>query len=784
MKKKLAIMLLALASCLCLAIGFSACGNGGTSDSGTTDGGNSGTTDDGSSSGGGTTDDGGSSSGSTSHTMTYYAANEATCTEDGNSAYYYCSDCGKYFSDAEGTTEIALTDTVIPATGHSYTTEFTWTRTDDGYTATVTGTCSNCGDEQTVDATVTSETTPATCTENGSIVYTATAVFGDETITDTKSLSIRATGHTYSEEWSSDGSYHWHAAICEHTDEISDKAEHTFVSDGNGGYVCSVCSYENNNIISSTGSNSIAVGSNYVILASSDDSIDDLTFKATESGTYTISIPEDCQAVIRITDSYNTITRIGYSGYSDYTYSASFDLTAGESLSIDYITAGEGYTFDSEYVFCLTVEYEYKYIAPVGEEDNPYAFTNPDNYGGESTNATLAAGESYYFSVTSDSDTLSQITFSSDDSTAFELYVDGVKVDYGTYYFSSGTTTIIFQLKNVSSGELSNTIHCAAYSVSLSASEANTVTVTSAMLDSSNSITYGVDVPAATTYKITLGDGTDSNVAVYYTGYYGVSANELILGNGASAESYTLTNTRTDYPKTFYLTFVYTGDTIPANFTFIISIAEVQESEDEGDSSATYTAITLDEAFSMNFSSASTYYYSYTPTDSGNFTIVFTFTNTAFYNTLVSLITVTVNGTVISGSAESDGVYFVIAGGVSEYKIKITMTSATLTLTGTLKSGGEIIEITIPELAMGDNAVENSTLYSFTATTTGTYTFTVTNGGGYTVISSSESSTSSTVYFDEQESSESYFTLELTADETITLYISGGNDDGFTLTIS
>ena len=32
--------------------------------------------------------------------------------------------------------------------------------------------------------------------------------------------------HTFSEEWTSDATYHWHAATCEHTDEVSDKAEH------------------------------------------------------------------------------------------------------------------------------------------------------------------------------------------------------------------------------------------------------------------------------------------------------------------------------------------------------------------------------------------------------------------------------------------------------------------------------------------------------------------------------------------------------------------------------
>lgn len=45
---------------------------------------------------------------------------EPTCTEDGNIAYWKCNDCGTYFSDANGKTEIEQSKTVISATGHKY----------------------------------------------------------------------------------------------------------------------------------------------------------------------------------------------------------------------------------------------------------------------------------------------------------------------------------------------------------------------------------------------------------------------------------------------------------------------------------------------------------------------------------------------------------------------------------------------------------------------------------------------------------------------------------------
>lgn len=42
--------------------------------------------------------------------------------------------------------------------------------------------------------------------------------------------------HTYSENWSFDATAHWHAATCEHTDEVADRAEHNIE---NG--ICTVC---------------------------------------------------------------------------------------------------------------------------------------------------------------------------------------------------------------------------------------------------------------------------------------------------------------------------------------------------------------------------------------------------------------------------------------------------------------------------------------------------------------------------------------------------------------
>lgn len=55
------------------------------------------------------------------HSMTAITAKPATCTAVGNTAYWYCTKCQKYFSDESGKKEIKLSDTVIPMINHSYT---------------------------------------------------------------------------------------------------------------------------------------------------------------------------------------------------------------------------------------------------------------------------------------------------------------------------------------------------------------------------------------------------------------------------------------------------------------------------------------------------------------------------------------------------------------------------------------------------------------------------------------------------------------------------------------
>lgn len=312
MKKKLFIIFLTVMASACFALGLSACtGNGG--------------------------DDPEQGSGDRhTHNISYIAAETATCTQDGHAEYWYCADCGKYFTDAEGNNETTIAQLTISAMGHEWS-EWQTTKpatcTEDGLQKRV---CEKCGEEESdtviaaghsptdpvreneVPATCTAEGSydevvycevcdteisrtsktiektahtsadpvrenevPATCTQEGSydeVVYcevcgieisrtlktidriahtpadpvsenevpaTCTAEGSyDEVIycevcheeISRTSKTIDKIAHIYSDEWSFDDTYHWHAAICCATGAVSDKDQHIVE-----GGICTVC---------------------------------------------------------------------------------------------------------------------------------------------------------------------------------------------------------------------------------------------------------------------------------------------------------------------------------------------------------------------------------------------------------------------------------------------------------------------------------------------------------------------------------------------------------------
>ncbi|MGN0807890.1 MAG: hypothetical protein ACI4MN_05550 [Candidatus Coproplasma sp.] len=192
------------------------------------------------------------------HTATKTEATEATCTEDGNPAYYTCSgsECaGKYYSDEACTQEI--TDIVIEATGHTYV----YTDNEDGSTHSVTCAhddltatneahvdadhdtkCDDCG--ATVAGTYVAEV-PATCASAGTAAHYIKGDGSDgkyysdvncTTEVTAESLVIAKLEHTYG-EFAADSQVATHSKVCA---ECGDKVTEDCVDENNDGK-CDVC---------------------------------------------------------------------------------------------------------------------------------------------------------------------------------------------------------------------------------------------------------------------------------------------------------------------------------------------------------------------------------------------------------------------------------------------------------------------------------------------------------------------------------------------------------------
>ena len=174
------------------------------------------------------------------HNLTLVPAKAATCTNPGNSAYYTCDGCDKWFEDATGTVEITNKKSVeIASLNHDWN-EPAYTWNADNTVCTATRTCKrDAGHKETATATVTSAQTKApTCTAKGETTYTAafTEAWAN---TQTKTVdNIAALGHDWSTAWTGDSTGHWHK--CTRCDATTTKAAHDYGSDN----VCDTCGYD------------------------------------------------------------------------------------------------------------------------------------------------------------------------------------------------------------------------------------------------------------------------------------------------------------------------------------------------------------------------------------------------------------------------------------------------------------------------------------------------------------------------------------------------------------
>ncbi len=124
---------------------------------------------------------------------------DATCTEDGNVAYWHCALCGVNFDKNPITNADAkaLDDVKLPALGHDYSVVKEPTCTKDGGTS-----CSRCGDISIVDPAtghdIKTYTYTATCADGtyGFVAYICQNINCDETSV-TKIVNFQAPLHTW-----------------------------------------------------------------------------------------------------------------------------------------------------------------------------------------------------------------------------------------------------------------------------------------------------------------------------------------------------------------------------------------------------------------------------------------------------------------------------------------------------------------------------------------------------------------------------------------------------------
>ena len=186
------------------------------------------------------------------HNLTLVPAKAPTCTEKGNTAYYTCDGCDKWFEDATGASEITdKTSVILAATGHSAS-DWKSDNTDHWKECTVVG----CG--VIIEGSKAAHTagewiidTPATATTSGS-KHKECTVCGYTMATET----IPATGggehtHSYGSDWKNDADNHWHECSC---GDKADKAAHDFkwvvdkeataTQKGSKHEECKVCGYK------------------------------------------------------------------------------------------------------------------------------------------------------------------------------------------------------------------------------------------------------------------------------------------------------------------------------------------------------------------------------------------------------------------------------------------------------------------------------------------------------------------------------------------------------------
>lgn len=97
------------------------------------------------------------------HILMAITKKDASCTENGNTAYWTCALCSRYFSDENGTTETPTGSWIIPATGHTlYKEPVAYIQPDAQKNGSVTYQCQVCDETISIEIPATTIIVPDT----------------------------------------------------------------------------------------------------------------------------------------------------------------------------------------------------------------------------------------------------------------------------------------------------------------------------------------------------------------------------------------------------------------------------------------------------------------------------------------------------------------------------------------------------------------------------------------------------------------------------------------------
>ena len=191
------------------------------------------------------------------HKLQKVNAKAATCTDEGNIAYYKCSECRLCFKNSDGTEQLTEDAIKIAKKDHEGAEPVVYTWNEKHTTCTAVIKCKNCDKvideaEGIISSKVTKE---ANCTEKGEITYTAAFPKDSVYVKQTEKVTVAALGHVepeddgdcttavicerckavikdakehnWSDSWTKDASGHWHACQNDGCTKKKDEAAHT-----------------------------------------------------------------------------------------------------------------------------------------------------------------------------------------------------------------------------------------------------------------------------------------------------------------------------------------------------------------------------------------------------------------------------------------------------------------------------------------------------------------------------------------------------------------------------